>query len=60
MLPFGAHIFSQYLIMLGLSTKNIKYILDNNKDKQNKRLYGTDLIVKSPKSLTGIKNLSYT
>ena len=53
---FGAHIFSQYLIMLGLSTKNIKCILDNDKDKQNKRLYGTDLFVKSPKSLKEISN----
>ncbi len=45
---FGAHIFSQYLISNGLETKNIKFILDNDKFKQNKRLYGTSLIVKDP------------
>ncbi len=48
---FGAHIFSQFLIVLGLSTNKIKFILDNSIPKQNKRLYGTDLIVKSPKIL---------
>ena len=53
---FGAHIFSQYLIMLGLNTKNINFILDNDKDKQNKRLYGTDLYVKSPNLLKNISN----
>lgn len=48
---FGAHIFSQFLIVLGLNTDKIKFILDNSTQKQNKRLYGTDLIVKSPKIL---------
>jgi len=48
---FGAHVFSQYLISFGLNSKNIIYILDNDKKKQNKRLYGTNLIVKSPKIL---------
>jgi len=44
---FGAHIFSQYLISFGLNTDKIKYILDNDKNKHNKRLYGTNLITKS-------------
>ena len=48
---FGAHIFSQHLIINGLNTKDIKYILDNDKEKQNKRLYGTNIKVASPKSL---------
>lgn len=49
---FGAHVFSQYLISFGLNSKKIIYILDNDKKKQNKRLYGTNLIVKSPKILS--------
>jgi len=52
---FGAHIFSQYLISFGLDTENIKYILDNDSTKQNKRLYGTNLTCKSPKILKGEK-----
>jgi predicted SAM-dependent methyltransferase len=48
---FGAHIFSQYLIAYGLDTKNIINILDNEPLKHNSRLYGTDLIVTSPKIL---------
>lgn len=45
---FGGHIFSQYLIAFGLDTTNIICILDNDGKKQGKRLYGTNLIVKSP------------
>ena len=48
---FGAHVFSQYLIAFGLDTKNIIYVLDNDAQKQDKRLYGTNLSVKSPKIL---------
>ena len=48
---FGAHLFSQNLIYEGLNTSKIKYILDNDINKQEKRLYGTDLFVKSPKIL---------
>jgi hypothetical protein len=45
---FGGHIFSQYLIAFGLNTNCIVGILDNDKRKQGKRLYGTDFIVQSP------------
>ncbi len=48
---FGAHIFSQYLITLGLNQKKIKYILDNDVKKQKKRLYGSNLIVEDPSIL---------
>lgn len=48
---FGAHVFSQYLISLGLNQNKILYILDNDKMKQNQRLYGTKLSVKSPEIL---------
>ena len=53
---FGGHIWSQVLLNLGLPEKQIINILDNDPDKQNKRLYGTNLLVKSPQSLCNIKN----
>jgi len=42
---FGGHIFSQFLIYMGLKEKNIKGIIDNSKEKERKRLYGTSLTV---------------
>lgn len=45
---FGAHIFSQYLKVFGLYTNSIISILDNSKQKQGLRLYGTDLFVEDP------------
>jgi hypothetical protein len=45
---FGAHIFSQYLIAMGLDSTRFNCILDNSELKSNKRLYGTDLISKKP------------
>ena len=45
---FGAHIFSQNLIKNGLNFDNISGVLDNDKDKQNEYLYGTNLKVFSP------------
>jgi 2-polyprenyl-3-methyl-5-hydroxy-6-metoxy-1,4-benzoquinol methylase len=53
---FGAHIFSQMLINLGLPESQITNILDNDSKKHNLRLYGTDLIVKSPECLRGVEN----
>ena len=53
---FGAHVFAQYLIEFGLDTSSIVCLLDNDINKQGKRLYGTNLMVKSPKVLTDIKN----
>jgi len=49
---FGAHIFSQYLFSFGLSKDKIKAILDNSPLKIGKRLYGTNLMVKTPKILS--------
>ena len=49
---FGAHVFSQYLLNFGLNSKKIKFILDNDITKQNKRLYGSNLFVRSPKILS--------
>ncbi len=45
---FGAHIFSQFLIYMGLKEERIVNILDNSKIKKEKRLYGTKLKVLSP------------
>lgn len=52
---FGAHIFSQYLLEFGLDFSNIECILDNDKEKQGKRLYGSNLFVKPPAILRDIK-----
>jgi hypothetical protein len=51
---FGAHVFSQYLISFGLDISKIICLLDNDVRKENKRLYGTSLISKSPKILKDI------
>ena len=51
---FGAHIFSQGLLTLGLDQKSIYGILDNSQSKQGSRLYGTNLKVFSPNLLQGI------
>ncbi len=48
---FGAHVFAQYLIAFGLDTARIVSLLDNDANKQGKRLYGTSLMVNSPRIL---------
>ena len=53
---FGAHIFSQNLIFNGLNYKNVKYILDNDPNKKNKFLYGTNIQVKETEILKKYKN----
>ena len=53
---FGAHVFAQYLISFGLKTEKIICLLDNDSNKQGKRLYGTSLQVASPKILRGVTN----
>ena len=45
---FGAHIFSQFLIYMGLDSGRIAAILDNSSAKNGKRLYGTDKMIVSP------------
>ena len=51
---FGAHVFSQYLIEFGLETNKIVCLLDNDPAKHGKRLYGTDLVVQSPRILKDV------
>ncbi len=53
---FGAHVFAQYLIEFGLNTDRIICLLDNDKNKQGKRLYGTNMMVESPKILLDVDN----
>lgn len=53
---FGAHVFSQFLISFGLNEYKFECILDNSSSKQNKRLYGTNLKVQSPKILKNLKS----
>jgi len=52
---FGAHVFAQYLIASGLDTSRIVGLLDNDPNKQGKRLYGTSLTVQSPIVLREVK-----
>lgn len=52
---FGAHVFAQYLMAFGLDTSRIVSLLDNDPKKQGKRLYGTCLLVQSPKVLREVK-----
>ncbi|MES9901335.1 MAG: class I SAM-dependent methyltransferase [Sedimenticola sp.] len=53
---FGAHVFAQYLIGFGLKTDRIICLLDNDISKQGKRLYGTDMMVSSPKVLADVED----
>lgn len=45
---FGAHVSSQFYLFNGLDKTKIKHIIDNDVNKQNHRLYGTELYVKNP------------
>jgi hypothetical protein len=56
---FGAHVFSQFLIGMGLNLEKISFCLDNSISKNGKRLYGTKLRVVQPSELLrpGIKQL---
>ncbi len=53
---FGAHIFTQYLLAFGLNDSKIISLLDNDANKQNKRLYGTNMLIQSPEVLRDINN----
>lgn len=52
---FGAHIFTQFLLKFGLSESSFLKVLDNDDKKQGQRLYGTNMMVESPKILKKIK-----
>lgn len=48
---FGAHINTQLLINFGLNVREVEAVLDNDPLKQGHRLYGTKLMVNSPRIL---------
>jgi SAM-dependent methyltransferase len=52
---FGAHIFSQYLLRLGLDEDMFDGVLDNSHEKNGKRLYGTSLEVFHPRILQSLE-----
>lgn len=49
---FGAHVFSQFLLSMGLDDTKIVAVLDNNPSKQGHRLYGSRLMCYSPMTLS--------
>ena len=51
---FGAHIFTQSLVYSGLNAAKFLCVLDNDHEKQGKRLYGTSLMVESPEVIEGL------
>ena len=53
---FGCHSNTQAMLYFGLNTNNnIKYILDNDPGKWDKKLYGYQLVCKSPKIIKNIE-----
>ena len=55
---FGGTGFSIYLIMFGLNTDKIICILDNDTEKENKKVYGTNFIVKNPSIIKNNSNVA--
>lgn len=53
---FGAHVFAQYLIEFGLDVSRIVSLLDNDRKKQGKRLYGTNLMAHAPRVLREVRD----
>jgi SAM-dependent methyltransferase len=53
---FGAHVQAQYLIGFGLDIRRIESILDNDANKQGRRLFGTDKQVAAPVVIAGLES----
>ena len=53
---FGGHVTSQFLISMGLNQDLITCLLDNDSKKHNRRLYGTNLMIKSPQILSNFES----
>jgi predicted SAM-dependent methyltransferase len=51
---FGCHISTQSILSMGIDTKDVIHFLDNSVDKQNKFLYGYDIIVQLPDIIANI------
>ena len=54
---FGAHVSSQFLIYMGLDLKKITGIIDNSRDKEGKRLYGSPFKVSNPIAISQKDNV---
>mgnify|MGYP003113909910 FL=1 len=52
---FGAHIFSQVLLASGLTSDNIRAILDNSDIKIGNRLYGSEYLIEHPSIISDSK-----
>jgi hypothetical protein len=48
---FGAHFTYYYLLNMGISEEQIIGVIDNDTSKQNRRMYGTNTMVYSPKDI---------
>ena len=55
---FGAHVFSQFLINMGICESKITGVLDNSTIKRGKRLYGTSLQIFDPSEIEGQANVT--
>lgn len=55
---FGAHIFSQALLSIGLNKINVKGILDNSSAKQGQRLYGSDALTYAPDAIKDLPEVN--
>lgn len=53
---FGAHVFAQHLLAMGLNGEKIVCLLDNDKNKQGRRLYGTNFNIQSPMVLSAVES----
>lgn len=51
---FGAHVFTQMLLAAGIDASHIEAVIDNDKLKHGKRLYGSNLFVKPVDHLVSI------
>ena len=53
---FGAHTFPQIMLSLGVNASQVICILDNDTNKHNKRLYGTNSMIRSPECLRHLES----
>ena len=53
---FGCHSNSHAMLYFGLNTERIKYILDNDPMKNEKKMYGFELVCKKPDIISNDEN----
>ena len=53
---YGCHISSQFMINQGLDMTKVQFLLDNSESKIGNKLYGTNLITKSPEYIKDIQS----